>query len=148
MELPPPTDVLLDSFSIILTRSIDDLRYAQWAIVKREEYMTIARQRKNECATFEHVTLRDDLAETRLPEDDIPEHISCCTQYVDGADKAPVRMSGPADRAPEVGKNDEAGQSFNFESQSQTKILCFRRIILMMNLTCSKTLVLTMCRAC
>ena len=110
MELPPPTDALIDSFNIILTRSVDDLRYAQWATVNRAEYMTIAGQRKQECATFAHVTLREDLATTRLPEDGIPEHIRCCTQHVDGADKAPVRMSGPASRAPELGKDDEAGE--------------------------------------
>jgi hypothetical protein len=110
MELPPPTDALIDSFNIILTRKLDDLRYATWAKVNREEYMTIARQRKKDCATFAHVTLREDLAATRLPEDDVPEHIRACLQHVDGADKAPVQMSGPASRAPEQGKDEEAGE--------------------------------------
>ena len=110
MELPPPTDALIDSFNLILTRNLDDLRYAQWATVNRAEYMILAGQRKKECATFAHASLREDLAKTRLPEEGIPEHILCCTQQVEGADKAPVRMSGPASRAPELGKDDEAGE--------------------------------------
>ena len=110
MELPPPTDALVDSFNVIITRKLDDLRYATWATVNREDYMTMARQRKAECPIFAHVTLRDDLATTRLPEDGIPEHIRNCVQHVHGADKAPIRMSGPASRAPELSKDDEAGE--------------------------------------
>ena len=68
MELPPPTDALIDSFNLILTRNLDDLRYAQWATVNRAEYMILAGQRKKECATFAHASLREDLAKTRLPE--------------------------------------------------------------------------------
>ena len=110
MDLPPPTDALVDSFNIIFTRKLDDLRFAKWATVKRDEYMTLARQRKEECATFAHVALREDLATTRLPEDGIPDHILLCTQHVDGAEKAPVAMLGPASRAPELGKDEVAGE--------------------------------------
>ena len=41
MELPPPTDALIDSFNVILTRSLDDLRFANWATIQRHEYMTV-----------------------------------------------------------------------------------------------------------
>ena len=110
MELPPPTDALQDSFNIILTRSLDDLRYAEWATVEREPYMELARQRKAECPSFLHTVLREDVAATRLPERGVPEHLLNCTQLVDGADKAPVHLSGPAGRAPEHGHKDEAGE--------------------------------------
>ena len=47
---------------------------------------------------------------TRLPEDGVPEHLQGCTQHVEGSDKAPVRMQGPASRAPELSTIDEAGE--------------------------------------
>jgi hypothetical protein len=46
MELPPPLDALVDSLNVIFTRSLHDLSKAEWAIVKREEYMRIVRERK------------------------------------------------------------------------------------------------------
>ena len=108
MELPPATDSLIDSFNIILTRKTDDLRYATWATVNREEYLTIAPQRTKECPVFANAIVKEEEAKTRLPEQGIPEHIRKCVQHVDGEDKAPVRLSGPASRAPALGKFDEA----------------------------------------
>ena len=110
MELPPPTDALQNSFNIILTRTLDDLRYAEWATVEREPYMELARQRKAECPSFLHTVLKEDEASTRLPESGVPEHLLNCRQLVDGADKAPVHLSGPAARVPEHGHKDEAGE--------------------------------------
>ena len=110
MELPPPTDALIDSFNIIVTRTVQDLRYATWAVVKREEYLTIARRRQKECPVFAHAIVQEEEAKTRLPQDGVPEHLRKCVQYVQGASKAPVRMSGPAARAPDVGNNEEAGE--------------------------------------
>ena len=91
MELPPPADALIDSFNIIVTRKTDDLRYATWATVKREEYLTIARRRKQECPVFAHVAIKEEEATTRLPQDGVPEHMRKCVQYVQGASKAPRR---------------------------------------------------------
>ena len=56
------------------------------------------------------MTIQEEEAKTRLPKDGIPEHMRKCVQYVEGANRAPVRMLGPASRAPELGKNDEAGE--------------------------------------
>ena len=50
----------------------------------------------------------------------MPEHIQACLQPVDGADKAPVRLLGPASRAPEVGGDDEAaGESEDEEEDAK-----------------------------
>ena len=57
-----------------------------------------------------HTVLREDEAATRLPERGVPEHLLTCTQLGDGADEAPVQLSGPAGRAPEHGHKDEAGE--------------------------------------
>ena len=64
------------------------------------------------------MSVRDELAATRLPEDGVPEHIQSCLQPVDGADKAPVRLLGPASRAPEVGRDDEAGEESEEEQEA------------------------------
>ena len=93
MELPPAPDALVDSLNIAFSRSTTDLKKAEWATIKRSEYMRIVRERKRQCATFAHVSVCDEeLASTRLPENGVPEHIRCCMQEVDGVDRAPVRL--------------------------------------------------------
>ena len=69
MEMPPPVHTLVDYISVIFTRSLEYLKNAFWATVKRDEYMRIVRERKAECSTFAHVVLREDEAMTRLPVD-------------------------------------------------------------------------------
>ena len=110
MELPPPTDALVDTMNIAFARNTHDLSRAYWATVKRSEYMQIVQERKQQCATFAEVSVREDLAATRLPEDGVPEHVQVCMQAVEGVDKAPVRLFGPASRAPELGREEEAGE--------------------------------------
>ena len=75
MELPPAPDALVDSLNLAFARSTKDLSKAEWATIKRSEYLRIVRERKKQCATFAHVTVREDLASTRLPEGGVPEHI-------------------------------------------------------------------------
>ena len=116
MEQPPPVNALVDHISIIFTRSVENLKRAWWATVRREEYMQIVRERKAECATFADVVLREDEAATRLPADGVPDHLLCCAQEVEGSENAPVRMQGPASRAPEHSMREEAGE--DSESQS------------------------------
>ena len=120
MELPPAPDAPVDSLNIAFARSTQDLSQAYWATVKRTEYMRIVRERKQQCATFAHVSVREDLAATRLPEDGVPEHIQCCMQSVEGVDRAPVRLLGPASRAPEVGREEEAGEDSEKEAVEDT----------------------------
>ena len=72
-------------------------------------YMTIARQREAQRATFAHVVLKEEEAKSRLPSDGVPEHISSCIQFVEGSDEAPVQLIGTASRAGEVSRAEEAG---------------------------------------
>ena len=120
MELPPAPDALVDSLNIAFARSTQDLSQAYWATVKRSEYMKIVRDRKQQCATFAHVSVWDDLAATRLPEDGVPEHAQCCMQSVEGVDKAPVRLLGPASRAPEMSREEEAGDESEGKSTEES----------------------------
>ncbi len=71
--------------------------------------MRFVRERMQQCPVFANVVLREDEAETRIPAHGVLEHITHCAQEVAGAENDPVRLKGPADRAPELGKNDEAG---------------------------------------
>ena len=109
LELPPPLDALVDSLTVIFTRSIHDLSKAEWALVNREEYMRIVRERKQCCPCFGDVVIREDVADTRLPANGVPEHILACAQEVDGAEHAPTGLVGPASRAPDVGRMEEEG---------------------------------------
>ncbi len=118
MELPPEQGALVDSLNIVFSGAAHKLHKAYWATVKRGEYMQIVRERKLQCATFSEVSVREDVAPTRLPEDGVPDHIEACLQPVDGVDKAPVRLLGPASRAPEVGRDDEAGDESDEEKET------------------------------
>ena len=110
MEMPPPTDALVDFLNVIFTRSLHDLSKAEWAVVDREQYMRIIEERRLQCPAFSNVQVRHDLAAARLPRVGVPEHISACARDVDGSERAPVHLQGPASRAPETGRDDEAGE--------------------------------------
>ena len=79
--------------------------------------MRIVRERKQQCPVYANVVLREDLADTRLPAHGVPEQIACCAQEVDGSEKAPVLLQGPATRAPEVGNNEQAGDESEEEEE-------------------------------
>jgi hypothetical protein len=111
LELPPPPDALVDSFNVVFTRSLDDLSKAEWARVSRQEYMQIVTERQLQCPAFSNVKVRHDLASTRLPVDGIPEHITACATQVSGSERAPMRLDGPASKAPDSGKVDDGGQT-------------------------------------
>ena len=111
MELPPPADALVDSFNVLFTRGLHDLSKAEWAVVDRAEYLRRVGERKQQCTAFSHVVVRTDLANSRLPARGVPEHIHACATEVEGADRAPARLLGPSSRAPEIGRDDEAGDA-------------------------------------
>ncbi len=105
-------DALVDSLNVIFTRSLHDLSKAEWAIVNREEYMRIVRERKAQCPVFSEVEICEQEAGSRLLVHGVPEHVHACALEVDGAEHAFVRLQGPASRAPEVGHQaDAAGES-------------------------------------
>jgi hypothetical protein len=119
MELPPPPDALVDSFNVVFTRSLDDLSKAEWARVNREEYMQIVTERQLQCPAFKHVKVRHDLATARLPINGIPEHITACATQVSGSEHAPMRLDGPASKAPDSGKVDDNGQTSSEDTGSE-----------------------------
>ena len=110
MELPPSADALVDSFNILITRSLQDLSHASWATVKRSEYMKIIKERQQECPAFAHVKINEEASANLLPDEGVPLHVSCCTEQVEGSSNAPVRLLGPASRAPETSRLHDAGE--------------------------------------
>ena len=119
MELPPPPDALVDSLNVIFARNLHDLSKAEWAIVNRDEYLKIVRERKQHCPVFADVSIcKDDLASSRLPEHGVPEHITACALEVDGSENALVKLEGPASRIADAGRQQEAGdESDSAESE-------------------------------
>ena len=67
------------------------------------------RERKRECAAFANVTIDEVAAQKRLPVDGVPVSIAACAVRVDGIDHAPVNLTGPASKAPDIGKDEDAG---------------------------------------
>ena len=88
LELPPPKDALTGTLSVIFTRSVDELEFAQWAIVDRAKYMQLVTDRKECCPVFKDVKFNDDGAAELLLENGVPDHICNCAFKVDGADRA------------------------------------------------------------
>ena len=80
---------------------------ADWATVDRDEY--VIRERQQQCPAFMRAVIRDDAAETRLPSHGVPDDVFCCAQEVAGSQHAPVRLQGPASRAPESGTAQPRG---------------------------------------
>jgi hypothetical protein len=119
LELPPPINALVESLNVIFTRSLHDLSKAEWANVDREQYMRIVTERKLQCPAFSNVEVRHDLATTRLPRMGVPEHITVCAREVLGSERAPVRLQGPASRAPETSRDDEAGDASEEHSDGE-----------------------------
>jgi hypothetical protein len=109
MTLPPDEDALLDSLNILFTKSTQHLDDAEWAQVNRAEYLEIINLRKRECASFSHAVVDDAKAERVLPESGVPPCLLATCQEVEGMQKAPVQLHGPASRAPEHSVNDDAG---------------------------------------
>ena len=124
MELPPPTDAFVDSLNAIFTRSLHDLSKAEWATVDRKDYMRIIEERKLQCPAFSNVQVRHDLVATRLPRLGVPEHIFACAREVDGSERAPAHLQGPASRAPETGRDDEAGDASEEPSDDENDENC------------------------
>jgi len=111
LQTTRPDDALVDScFNAVFARRVQDLSNAHWAVVDRNQYLRIVRQRQKECASFSHVVIDEESAKARLPEHGIPAAIEACALSVDGVDKPPICLTGPATRAPEFGKHDEAGE--------------------------------------
>ena len=75
MELLPAHDALVETLNVVFSGAAHNLSKAHWATVKRAEYMQIVRERKQQCATFSEVSIREEVAPTRLPEDGVPDHI-------------------------------------------------------------------------
>ena len=119
MEMPPPPDALVDSFNVVFTRSLDDLSKAEWARVNRQQYMRIVAERQLQCPAFSNIKVRQDLATTRLPLEGIPEHITSCATQISGSERAPMRLDGPASKAPDSGKVDDSGQTSSEETEGE-----------------------------
>jgi hypothetical protein len=104
--------------NVLFLGEAHNLSKAHWATVKPTDYMQIVRERKHQRATFSEVSVREDLVPSRLPENGVPKHVRACLQPVDGTDEAPVRLLGPASRAPEVGRDDGAGEESEEEQEA------------------------------
>jgi hypothetical protein len=73
--------------------------------------MQIVTERQLQCPAFSNVKVSHELAIARLPVDGIPEHITVCATMVPGSERTPMRLDGPASKAPEKGIVHDDGQT-------------------------------------
>ena len=79
--------------------------------------MRIVGERKLQCPAFANVKVRQNLAPSRLPHVGVPEHITACAREVGGSEQVPVRLRGPVSRAPKRGRDEEAGDESEEDSE-------------------------------
>ena len=103
------------------SRSTGNIDGAQWAMVSREEYLSITRLRRQCCPAYAKAVLVEGAAETRLPrQTGVPDAIKHCLQEVEGVDRAPVRLDGPAaTRLPE--QSVDAADDISSEGHSSVE---------------------------
>ena len=78
----------------VFAHSIHGLSKAEWALVDREVCIL--------CVAS--IAIRGDLAETRLPANCVPHHISVFTHEAHGAGHAPTRLVGAVSHRPDIGR--------------------------------------------
>ena len=108
MELPPTADAVLEDINVLFTKSTHNLENANWSQVNRSEYLEIVRLRIKECAAYSHVKINETRAKSEISEQGVPFALLAAHQKIDGAERAPVHLSGPVSRAPEKNPHTEA----------------------------------------
>ena len=122
LTMPPDEGDFLNSLNVLFTKNTQRLEDAEWAQLNRAEYLQIVKRRKQECASFKDVVVDDAKAERELPESGVPPCLPVTCQEVEGMDKAPVQLDGPASRAPEHSINDDAGEASESDSSDNCTV--------------------------
>ena len=116
LELPPAAGDLADEINVLFTKTTNKLANAKWAQVNRREYLELVHLRKKQCASYTKVNINEDIAFLEIPEEGVPTALLATEQEVEGMDKAPVQLSGPASRAPEQHPQTEADGNSDTDS--------------------------------
>ena len=100
-SLPPKTEELQESFVVLFSRTLDDVKNAQVLTVRREDYLALIRLRRQVCPVYAEVPLNEDQVR-RFPEQGVPEELLACAQHLPETENLRVTQVGPATRAAAV----------------------------------------------
>ena len=75
------------------------------------------RQRKEQCAAYRHAHINVARAEAEIPASGVPSALQATLQEIEGSEKAPTQLSGPASRAPEHGPEADVGEASENDSE-------------------------------
>jgi hypothetical protein len=97
ITLPPRTEEIQESFVVLFSRSIDDVKKARALIVHRDDYLALIRLRKKVCQVYSDVQLNEEQVR-RFPEQGVPQELLECAQHLPEAENVNVAHVGPASR--------------------------------------------------
>ena len=97
-----------ESFVVLFSRSLDDVKKAQALIVHRDDYLQLIRLRKQVCQVYAEVPLEEKEV-SRFPEHGVPEQFIACAQQLQEVENVCIAHVGPASRAVDVASEDTAG---------------------------------------
>ena len=100
-SLPPHAEELQESFVVLFSRSIEDVKKAQALIVNRDDYLALIRLRKLVCPVYAEVALNEEQV-AGFPERGVPQQLLACAQQLPEAAGVSVAQVGPASRTVDV----------------------------------------------
>ena len=96
-SLPPPAEQLQDTFVVLFSRSIEEVKKAKMLVVNRQDFIDLVRTRQHVCTAYADIPLDDERAQ-QLPENDVPNDILSCAQHLPEAEKVNITKVGPVSR--------------------------------------------------
>jgi hypothetical protein len=103
-SLPPRVEELQESFVVLFSKSIDDVKKARALVVQRDDYLALIRLRRRVCQVYAEVEVNEEQV-NRFPEKGVPEELIACAQYLPEAANAKVAHVGPGTREVDVACN-------------------------------------------
>ena len=100
-SLPPPTEQLQDTFVVLFSRSIEEVKKSKMLIVHRQDFIDLVRTRQRVCTAYADIPLDEERVQ-HMPENDVPNDILACAQHLPETEKVNITQVGPASRPVDV----------------------------------------------
>ena len=88
-SLPPPTEQLQDTFVVLFSRSIEEVKKSKMLIVHRQDFIDLVRTRQRVCTAYADVPLDEERVQ-HMPENDVPNDILACAQHLPETEKVNI----------------------------------------------------------
>jgi hypothetical protein len=115
-SLPTPTEGLQDTFVVLFSRSIEEVKKAKMLVVHRQDFIDLVRTRQRVCTAYADVPLDEKRAE-QLPDNDVPSEIIACAQHLPEAENVDITKVGPASRPVDMACDAHGAEEHNHDDE-------------------------------